>query len=129
MDSAERRRLLATRANPDTGVDYVVTITVNLAPVPGLGTTGIAIRYVPDRRVLDPDCLSAYTAALTGASWDGLESLALAIRDDLNNEAVPRWLQVAVSGPSRSILGQQILVEDRQPRWDNPGLLARLNPL
>jgi 7-cyano-7-deazaguanine reductase len=54
--------------------------------------------------------------------------LALAMRDDFGNEVIPRWIEIVVS-PSEAnheTTRHSVLVEERQPRWDNPNLLARL---
>lgn len=128
MDKPDRRGLLVTRANPDPRADLLVELDMSLSPRAANGPVSVTIRYVPDRWLVDPDALAAYAAAFEAGPWSGLEPLALAVRDDLNNEAVPRWLQVAACGPSASGSSQRVLVEDRQPRWDNPALLARLKP-
>ena len=51
------------------------------------------------------------------------------ILDDVNNEVVPRWVQVTVTAPgdrAAGVDGHGVMLEDRQPRWDNPALLSRL---
>jgi NADPH-dependent 7-cyano-7-deazaguanine reductase QueF len=50
-------------------------------------------------------------------SWNGAESLALAILDDINNEAVPRWARVRITTRTHGGLHHQVTVEDHQPRW------------
>ena len=46
------------------------------------------------------------------------------VLDDLNSELVPRWIQVLVLTHEEG----EVLVEDRQPDWDNASLLAGLKP-
>ena len=58
-----------------------------------------------------------------------LEEAAAAILEDMGNEVVARWIQVNASTGSEdptSVPGHQVVLEDKQPQWENPGLLARL---
>ncbi len=123
MEMMERRDLLATRANPDTRLDYVVSMKGVMASAPGAGAE-VALRYIPDRRVLDCEAFARYLEVLDAMAWKSLEAMAVAIRDDVNNEVVPRWLQVTVSGSGAG--GHDIMLEDSQPKWDNLPLLSRL---
>ena len=89
----------------------------------------VGLSYVPDKVVLDAAAFGRYLEALTRGGWTSLEPLAVAVLDDVNNEAVPRWVQVVVSGPDALHPGVEkhsVVVEDRQPRWDNAPLLSRL---
>lgn len=125
---SDRRQIVRTVANPDPGLDYVVRFEIETTPSFALGPLKFVARYVPDKLLLDPACLSAYLHALTQPKWPTLEAVALAMRDDFGNEVIPRWIEIAVS-PAETSLGiarHSVLVEDRQPQWDNPNLLARL---
>jgi hypothetical protein len=124
-----RRHLVATLPNPDPGSDYVVRFDVETTPSFALGPLKFIARYVPDRLLLDPSCLSDYLHALTQPDWPSLEALAVAMRDDISNEVIPRWIEILVSPSDASlkIARHSVLVEDRQPQWDNPRLLARLS--
>jgi hypothetical protein len=129
MNAPQARRLLSTNANPDTHNDYVVGIEAETPPLPGLGGVRVALRYVPDKLILGPVCLDGYLSALAGRPWTTLEGLALALRDDLNDVLVPRWLELSICPTEAlSAIRHGILVEDRQPHWHNPTLLARLTP-
>ncbi|MGQ9368841.1 hypothetical protein [Azospirillum sp. A39] len=117
----QRRGLLAIQANPDQRHDYLVTLAGTPTP-----DTRLELRYVPDRWVIAADAFAAYLAGLAGGPA-GLEALALAVLDDVNNEAVPRWAEVRVE---RTVpVAHRVAVEDRQPGWDNPVLMARLERL
>ncbi len=129
MDLQERRRILLTRSNPSGRLDYVITLDGHVA---GTGLqASVRIRYVPDKLVLEPASLGAYLDALGAMAWESLEQAAAAVLDDFNNELVARWVQVAVStpgAPAPGIDNHGVMLEDRQPRWDNPALLSRLRP-
>ena len=58
-----------------------------------------------------------------------LETLGLALLDEINNEIVPRWVQIAVSADSPGSLAETVILTDRQPNWDNPEILGALPPL
>lgn len=119
-----RRELLAVAANPAPRLDYLVALVGDLAGE--LGEVRLTVRYVPDRLILAPPAFVAYLAALGGAEWPSLEALAAAVLDDLNNELVARWVQVAAEAEAAAGLRHVVVLEDRQPRWDNRVLLERL---
>ncbi|BAI73816.1 hypothetical protein AZL_a02850 (plasmid) [Azospirillum sp. B510] len=116
-----RRERLSTRASPDARHDFLVELRGE--PLPEVRLT---VLLVPDLLVPEPGGFVAYLAEFAGFA-DGLEALAVAILDDLNNELVPRWVEVAVE--SDAPLPHRVVIEDRQPSWDNPKLMGRLRPL
>lgn len=129
MNAPEARPLLSTAANPDAHSDYVVGIEAETPLLPGLGGVRVALRYVPDKLILQPACLDGYLSALACPQWTTLEALALALQDDLNDALVPRWLELSIHPlEALSAVRHSVLVEDRQPHWHNPALLARLMP-
>lgn len=113
-----RRELLGTLPSPDARHDYLVELRGE--PMPG---TRLTLRLVPDRLVLEPASFAAYLAGFAGFDG-GPEALALTLLDDLNNELVPRWVELSVERDSP--LPHRVVIEDRQPTWDNPQLLGRL---
>ena len=126
-DPSRRRAALRLADNPRSQIDYVITLDFAVsegARTPVAGPTGrFRLRYVPDRDILEPACTAAYVAELARQQWSGAAALAAAVFDDLNNQLVPRWLHLAmIDGDAR------IDLHDRQPHWDNPGLLACLPP-
>jgi len=129
MTTKDRRYLVHTEPNPDPGSDYVVRFEMETTPSFALGPLKFVARYVPDKLLLKPSCLGDYLHALTQPQWPSLEAVALAMRDDFGNEVLPRWIEILVSPSEASleIARHSVLVEDRQPQWDNPNLLARLN--
>lgn len=118
MTPLERRALIETAPNPDPRLDYVAELDTDGTAA---RTVTVSLRYVPDRLILAAASFGRYLDAVCGGGWDSVEALAVAVRDDVNDRLVPRWLLVAVAAP-----GHRVLIEDRQPRWDNPHLLARL---
>jgi len=131
----QSRDYLVSHSNPSPSLDYVATFSgkirksgTNAGEETGNpATINIQVRYVPDKLVVDMSALPDYFQALAVNADDPLELLAAIILDDLNNELIPRWLNITASldenaGPIR----HSVTFEDRQPNWDNPALLARL---
>jgi 7-cyano-7-deazaguanine reductase len=119
MDLHARRSHLRNADNPEPRIDYVVTLEGSI------GGKRVRLRYVPDQHILLPDSLSEYLTAFDPAGTH-LESIAATILHDLNNELVARWVQVSVWNSDASGSTHRVVIEDHQPKWDNPGLLARL---
>ncbi len=132
MNLLQRRALLDTQSNPDKGHDYVITLRAIVFGLSTKSKTTLTLRYVPDRYVLAPSSLEVYLKTIGELDWPGLEKAATVIRDDINNEVVPRWLQVSLCAPVNAqgtVQHHDILLEDQQPKWDNPSLLSRLKLL
>ncbi len=129
IHDTERRERLRTARNPNRAFDYVVSLQGKL----GVGALGgevmLGLRYVPDREiVLDPD-MDDYLAAVSDQPWSSIEEFAAAVLADLNNQLVPRWVSVVVTlWRPRGSAEHTVIVEDRQPNWDNRALLARIAP-
>ena len=120
-----RRETLGTRPNPNREVDYVVLLGGTVRPRGVAVSLNLALRYVPDRLIVETGGWQRYLEALAETSVSTLEDLAALILTDTNNEVVPRWLSVVVSngdaGPAH-----EVIIEDSQPKWDNPDLLRRI---
>ena len=121
MDAILRREHLGTDTNLNTKVEYVVTLSGSVS-----GTCQVEIRYIPDLTILKPITLKTYLGTLSTMNWENLEALGLTILNDLNNELIPRWVQVTVLGTSAD-MAHRVTLEDRQPRWDNAALLSRMS--
>ncbi len=129
MDILERRSLIATMPNPDSRLDYVTALKGTIPPGEEGWETTIALRYVPDKLIIEPAAFGRYLEALKGPKRGSLEEVAVTVLNDINNEVVARWVQVSASAPGGAHPGvaeHGVMVEDRQPRWDNPALLSRL---
>ena len=128
MDLLERRGHLTSTANPDKKLDYIVTLEGHL-PNSHSHSRHIVLRYVPDRDVLDAKAFGAYLEALATDTWNTPEDLAVTVLTDINNEIVARWIQVSLRVPElqhHAVQTHAVVIEDRQPGWDNAGLLSRL---
>ncbi|CCQ73041.1 hypothetical protein [Magnetospira sp. QH-2] len=126
MEPNERRALLECVVNPDGRLDYVVDLSGDLA---NFANARVSIRYVPDKLIAQAQTLSAYLHEISTMDWPNLEQAAVTILHDLNNELVPRWVQVIVtSDPARQpgIASHSVMLEERQPKWDNRDLLSHL---
>lgn len=117
------RHRVETVANPNTRVDYMVRLQGETAGTADAKGAHVILRYVPDRLIVRESAFRAYLEGLHGYDDppSAMERLALRILSDLNDELVPRWLQVTVTGTEGS--GHRVLVQDRQPKWDNPQLI------
>ena len=126
-----RRGHLSVRPNPSPGLDYVVTLEGRFRARGQAAEIALGLRYVPDRLILAGAAVEAYLGALGGASWSSLEAIAGAALEDLNNELVARWVHLTLCvehGAGTRHQSHRVTFEDHQPGWDNPGLLARLEP-
>jgi 7-cyano-7-deazaguanine reductase len=119
----DQRPLLTIHPNPGSHLDYVVELTGTVA------TGTVTVRYVPDRWLLDSQAFHNYLENLKNSNIETPEATGIAILDDFNNEVVPRWLQVTLAlpgGDGTARAEHRILLEDRQPNWDNLPLLSHL---
>lgn len=106
------RTLLKTESNPAKHHDYLIDLKQG----------AVHVRYVPDKLILTKDSFDSYIQSQAQTAM--VETTTTNILEDLNNELVPRWLQVQVNHD-----GHIITIEDRQPQWENAYLLGRLAPL
>lgn len=119
----ERQTSLQTSTNPNAGIDYVCALTAQARD----GYARVDVRYVPDKLLITTEAFEYYLHSFEHGEVSALESFALAVLDDLNNELVPRWLQIRVTADEKGLdRGHRVMIEDRQPKWDNPALLANI---
>ena len=131
MDITARRNILECKPNPDSGIDYMVNMEGHIDKE-GASRTVVLLRYVPDKLVLDAGSFGVYLDKLGDIGWGVPEDLAVTIISDFNNELVPRWVRVSVSAPDLAhpaVDTHGVVLEDNQPKWDNPGLLSRLKQI
>ncbi len=126
---ARRGRLLTT-SSPEPRHDYLVSLTGTIALDALRAAATVTLRFVPDRVVLAPGAFPVYLAALAENAWPTLEAVAAAALADINNELIPRWVQIAVASVDEHVGDHhRVVIEDRQPGWDNPAFIARLKRL
>ncbi len=123
-----RRSLVRTRPASVTSHDYLIDLKIKLTPDYGSNPLSLLLRYVPDRDLLRNNAMREYWRFVEATEWAAESELALAILEDLNNELIPRWLQVQIRDDNLSdyVQGVMITVEDRQPGWHNQYLLSRI---
>ncbi len=127
----DRRSHLSVQPNPSPGLDYVVTHEGRFVARGQAAEIALGLRYVPDRLILAGAAVAAYLDALGDDSWSSLEAIATAALEDLNNELVARWVHLTLRvehGAGTRHRTHRVTLDDQQPGWDNPGLLARLEP-
>ena len=128
MEINERRAFLITSNNPDESLDYITGLQGALLALENKQQTIISIYYVPDRLIIPPESFSKYLKALSKQNWENLEELTTTVLSDLSNQLVARWICVkgtASEGSDPELRAHEVLIEDRQPEWDNPSLLLQ----
>ncbi|MBT3552840.1 MAG: hypothetical protein HOF70_17200 [Rhodospirillaceae bacterium] len=130
MDALARRSHIKTTPNPDERLDYVITLTGTLGFRAAESSCQFSIRYIPDKLIISQASFAAYLDAVGEVEWANLEEAATAMLEDMGNEVVARWMQIKAvlseDGGGTAALSHQIVLEDKQPQWDNASLLARL---
>lgn len=139
ISQAARRSRLTTAPNPGERHDAMVLLEATAGFMGAERPVTVTLLYVPDRLVLPPGQFSAYLEALDGCAWPTPEAAAAAVLADVNNELIPRWVQVRLAAAAGRGDGRggglgaaerhSVILEDRQPGWDNPDLLGRLAPI
>lgn len=124
------RTRFPTNTNPRINRDFVITLKATIPLVHRDGgvrrDVHVRIRYVPDRLICEVAQMTPYFNALDGHGWASIEELANTIADDFSNELIPRWINVSLSLLTDGI-EHSAHVMDKQPLWDNPALIQRLD--
>ena len=124
MHIHDRRAVLETAPNPDSDLDYVITLSgiiqTDIPPIPHTNVS-VNLRYVPDREITMPVPWRVYLDVLGDQSWGTLEELAVTALADINDQLIPRWMELSVT----SLTGESkhsILLSENQPEWNNPSI-------
>lgn len=117
------RYQLRSFTNPNPKIDYISRLNGDALN----GDLTISLSYVPDKLVLLTAAFHEYLADIQITETASLEPVALQVLDDINNEVVPRWVEVKIWARSESKKSTNVIVIDQQPKWKNPSLLARLD--
>jgi 7-cyano-7-deazaguanine reductase len=121
-----RQSLIETVETPNSALDYLCQMQAKT----GDDHLDVHLTYVPDRLIISSQSFGTYLHCFSQLGHLSLEQIAHYILEDLNDEMVPRWLQVIVSADASGLdRGHKTLLEDCQPSWNNPMLLARVKGL
>ena len=129
MDLRPRRQPLETFANPDSRLDYATTLAGQLTFAGITDCVSVELSYVPDKLILIPESFADYLNFIGAMDWESLEQLATTVMSDVNNEVVGRWVRIRLSRNDDGLTGLArhcVLLEDRQPNWENAALLDGL---
>ena len=140
MELLDRRNLLISLTNPDTSLDYLVSISGTIeTQIPTKGITGLSgtmdyskfievtVHYVPDRLILDDSSITEYFNYYQDKMPNQIEELGINLLGDFNNELVPRWIKlfIKVQGSSKENV-KELSFFDSQPNWNNHSLLSSI---
>jgi len=117
------RYRLRSFTNPNPKIDYISRLNGDALN----GDLTVSLSYVPDKLVLLTAAFHEYLANIQITGTAALEPVALQVLNDINNEVVPRWVEVKIWARSESKKSTNVIVVDQQPKWTNPSLLARLD--
>ena len=128
MDILDRRRLLITQPNPDESIDYLVLLNGRIKQSES-GPIDVKINYVPDRQIIEATSLSIYFDTVGTEMFPSTENAGILLLDDINNELVPRWIQITVSqkfSVDDFTHLHESRFQDSQPNWSNSQLLRSI---
>jgi 7-cyano-7-deazaguanine reductase len=117
--------LLTTRSNRRQALAYIVSLSGELRTA----RQQVRMRYMPDKLLVERSSFSNFLVSLDTAEFSAPEDLAFSILEEMNNEIVPRWIQIAVGNGDDNGPTETVTVEDCQPNWETPDLLRRLPTL
>lgn len=120
-----RQGVLGTLPNPHQLQDYLVQHDSSITAAGRV--LKICIRMVPDKDIAQNTSLNDYLKTFAHSDVP-LETLASHILEDLLNTLIPRFLHIELIHEQDGQL-HRIVMEEKQPKWSNTALLARLSPL
>lgn len=94
---------IKTHTNPDNRKNWIITVEIN-TPIK------ITLRVIPDKLIADHQSLKDNIIGLINQEWDTPEKLILTIIERVNNELIPKWIEVTYNKD-----GISVKVEDQQP--------------
>ena len=140
MELLDRRRLLISLSNPDTSIDYLVSIsgtietqnlTEEMTRLSGtadyLRSIEVVVHYVPDRLILDDGSINEYFNYYQENMPKQIEELGINLLGDFNNELVPRWIKLflTVQNTNKEKI-KELSFFDSQPNFENYNLLSSI---
>lgn len=97
---------IKTSPIPDSRKNWLITLEIS-EPVT------IKIRVVPDKLIADHVSLKEYVQTAIKNNRSSPEGIILSIIENINNELIPKWLDVFYEHK-----GVSVLIEDQQPGLD-----------
>lgn len=125
MDLRQRRSLLSSAPNPDPRLDYVVTLRETITASVSDAPLSVRLRYVPDRLILVPESLKSYLLQTGVMDWSSLEEFAVTVLNDVNDDLIARWIEVSLHFEGDGTR-HEVVLEERQPQWQEQDILSRL---
>lgn len=119
------KEALSSFPNPHRNKTYTVSIVQEITLGNQIFLFGL--RYVPDKLLLNHDSLAGYLEQILANNSKKPEILAHDILEDIIDQVIPKWIEVNLKHEENKF-GQNVLItiEDRQPDWQDDGLLKRL---
>ena len=128
MHIHERRAALETAPNPDSSLDYVIslsgTIQTEITLIPHTNVS-VDLRYVPDREITMPAPWRIYLDVLGEQKWETLEELSVTVLADINDQLIPRWMELCVTSLT-GLADHSIMLNESQPGWNNPSIQTKM---
>ncbi len=124
--SPTRRQSLIVGPSPAGKQDFLIQLEQLLWL--GSGSVHLVLRYVPNEDILDAASLETYTEQYKNFPSDQLETLVAMLQEDLSNILIPRFLHIELAASTANV-AHRVVVEERQPGWDNTALIARMKVL
>jgi len=94
---------LKTYPNPDSRKNWLIVVKIE-EPVQ------IRIRMVPDKLIANHQELKSHIRKIAAQDWGTPEEMTLNIIESVNNDLIPKWLDVIYECD-----GISVRLEDRQP--------------
>lgn len=117
-EAAARGQTVETFASPDSKTDFLCRLEARWAAA----DVPLVLTYVPDKLMVSEPAFARFAAGFDPPAGP-LEVRAAAALRTLNDDLVPRWIQLRAGAGAH-----RVLIEDRQPKWQNDALLRRVEP-
>lgn len=122
MDRHDRRNLIELTPVPQPRHDALVVLNMEIDGI------AIRLRYVPDRDLIGQASFAKYLHAAFAQPAASLLAQAQTVLEDVSDQVIPCWLEVRLERSNGDGLLEQAIIEDKQPRWNDPGVLTRIGP-
>ena len=83
-------KIIDVTSIPDGRKNWVISVEIN-EPI------YLKVCFVPDKLIADHVSIKNYLARVLTQAWPSPEEMILTIIEDINNELVPKWVEVFYS--------------------------------